>query len=331
MCIPNQNELLTSIAGLIGDYRQGEIAAPTPAHVLLWVNQFDEAVRPALLSEVFHVLQTTYFSRQKVREFLGAVAQNNGLVGDNPAEFWRNTGILDIQLRGQSQREMVRTFDEVLQAELGVAVQDCTPLANRFVYLDDAVFSGGHVINDIKAWLPQAPAQSSVKVVTMALHSSSVLYVRSKVAEAAAALHKSVDIQFWRHIEIQNRRDMRNVSEVLWPCRLPEDPLIVAYRDMLTSEGYPPLLRTGGAMGNSRIFSSEESRDLIEQEFLRAGVRIRDNSPNLNQHQHPLGNTLLRTLGFGSLAVTFRNCPNNSPLALWASDPWYPLFPRKTN
>jgi hypothetical protein len=53
--------------------------------------------------------------------------------------------------------------------------------------------------------------------------------------------------------------------------------------------------------------------------------------PNLNKYQRPLGNMLLETLGFGSLIVTFRNCPNNAPLALWAGDPWHPLFPRTTN
>jgi hypothetical protein len=39
----------------------------------------------------------------------------------------------------------------------------------------------------------------------------------------------------------------------------------------------------------------------------------------------------LETLGFGSLIVTFRNCPNNAPLAFWVDSPWYPLFPRTTN
>jgi hypothetical protein len=40
---------------------------------------------------------------------------------------------------------------------------------------------------------------------------------------------------------------------------------------------------------------------------------------------------ILETLGFGSTLVTFRNCPNNCPLAFWAGYPWYPLFQRKTN
>ena len=60
-------------------------------------------------------------------------------------------------------------------------------------------------------------------------------------------------------------------------------------------------------------------------------MRIREMCPHLNQYQRPLGNMVLDTLGFGSMIVTFRNCPNNAPLALWTGDPWYPLFQRTTN
>lgn len=31
------------------------------------------------------------------------------------------------------------------------------------------------------------------------------------------------------------------------------------------------------------------------------------------------------------LILTYRNCPNNAPLAFWVDAPWYPLFPRTTN
>ena len=94
---------------------------------------------------------------------------------------------------------------------------------------------------------------------------------------------------------------------------------------------FPPHLRTAGHVGGSGIFSSDAGRQLLETEFLKAGVRIRQMCPHLNQYQRPLGNMILDTLGFGSLIVTFRNCPNNAPLALWAGDPWVPLFPRTTN
>jgi hypothetical protein len=70
-----------------------------------------------------------------------------------------------------------------------------------------------------------------------------------------------------------------------------------------------------------------------------AGVRIRSFSQNPSAALRPLGFGHFG-LGFGSTIVTFRNCPNNAPLALWWGDPkasaahpfnkWYPLFQRKT-
>ena len=94
---------------------------------------------------------------------------------------------------------------------------------------------------------------------------------------------------------------------------------------------HQPHLRTAGQVGGNGIFASDAGRQLLEQEFLKAGVRIREMCPNLGETQRPLGHMTLETLGFGSLIVTFRNCPNNAPLALWAGDPWHPLFARTTN
>ena len=94
---------------------------------------------------------------------------------------------------------------------------------------------------------------------------------------------------------------------------------------------YQPRLRTPGQVGTLGFFSSDAGRQVLEQEFLKAGVRIREGNRNLGEFQRPLGNMMLDTIGFGSLIVTFRNCPNNAPLALWAGNPWYPLFRRTSN
>jgi hypothetical protein len=114
---------------------------------------------------------------------------------------------------------------------------------------------------------------------------------------------------------------------------VPEGPLAEAYVRYLTEEEpkYKIELRTPGSVGKKKFFSSDETRILLEQEFLSAGLRIRDVAPLLPETARPLGATLLKTFGFGATVVTFRNCPNNCPLAFWASDPWYPLFPRSTN
>jgi hypothetical protein len=94
---------------------------------------------------------------------------------------------------------------------------------------------------------------------------------------------------------------------------------------------HQPVLRTPPGTGELKIFSSDEGRELLEQQFLAKGAYIRTVCPILNEYQRPLGNMVLETLGFGSTIVTFRNCPNNAPLVFWAGDPWHPLFLRKTN
>ena len=115
---------------------------------------------------------------------------------------------------------------------------------------------------------------------------------------------------------------------MLWPVAIPENAAIDRY---ISGLNLTPSLRQAGKVGKAGVFSSDSGRQLLEQEFLKAGVRIRGMCPNFNQYQRPLGYQMFDSLGFGSLIVTFRNCPNNAPLALWAGHPWYPLFPRAIN
>src|SRR5262249_23568304 len=135
-------------------------------------------------------------------------------------------------------------------------------------------------------------------------------------------------IQWWRALAIEDRKSEINNSDVLRPTQLPEIEGVKAYAASLK---YPVVLRKPGNRGGHEFFSSDEGRQVLEQELLTAGVSIRERCPYLNDYQRPLGNMVLDSLGFGSTLVTFRNCPNNTPLAFWAGDPWYPLFPRKIN
>ena len=132
--------------------------------------------------------------------------------------------------------------------------------------------------------------------------------------------------------EFENRPDYRNVSDVLWPTRLPDDEHVRSYFKAL-EYSYSQIFRNPNRSGTQTIFSSESGRSILEQELLKAGAFIRTNNRNLNEYQRPLGNMVLEGLGFGSLIVSYRNCPNNAPLAFWAGNPpyWYNLFPRKAN
>jgi hypothetical protein len=324
-----RSDLLKSIADTNADYRAGEIDAPTPEHVETWIDQFDEEVQEPMLEELDHVLERTYIPKTTVQKFLSSLVKNKDLAGGDPCSFWEKVEFLDIQGGGNSQREMLRMFSAILQEECGLEIDDCGADPDAFLYLDDGIFTGNRIRNDITSWIESdAPQEATLHVVTIALHCGGQYYAKTGIEKAAQDAGKRIDVHWWRCVEIEDRKTYVNSSDVLRPTSVPDDELTEEYVQGLK---YEPVLRKPGSVGNNKFFSSEEGRHLLEQELLKAGAKIRSMCPYLNVYQRPLGNMVLETLGFGSLLVTFRNCPNNCPLAFWAGDPWYPLFPRKTN
>lgn len=322
-------KLLKSVAESVADYRAGEIAPPTPKHVERWAEQFDVSVREPILTELAYVLERTYFARVDVESYLLNLVATEKLVGKHPRQFWKEMNLLEIQAAGRSQRELLAMFDLALQSTCGLKREECGGAGDVFLYLDDGVFSGNRIKNDIAAWISgEAPKVARLHIVTIACHRGGQWFANSEIGKAAAAAGKKIDVTWWRAIEIEDRKSHVDVSDVLRPTQLPNDALTEAYVRTLS---YPVVLRKPGNVGGNSFFSSEAGRHLLEQEFLQAGARIRSICPHLNEYQRPLGNAVLQTLGFGTMLVTFRNCPNSCPLALWAGDPWYPLFPRKTN
>lgn len=321
--------LLTSIAQTIQDYHNGSLPKPITDHVDCWVRQFDADVQIPILREVDHVLKNTYFSKEKVSKFLRGAIRTAKLTGANPKEFWRSANFLDIQGGGASQTDMLALFSEVLREEFGIGIEDCGQGNDVFIYLDDGIFTGNRVRRDLEDWIrDHAPAQAKVHVICIAEHSGGRYYANTKIQEVNRVSGKNVDITWWHAIVLEDRKTYSATSDVLRPTAIPNDPAVQAY---VAAMRYPPTLRTAGTPGTANLFSSDAAKILLEQEFLKAGVRIRQMCPNLGDTQRPLGHMTLETLGFGSLIVTYRNCPNNAPLAFWVDAPWYPLFPRTTN
>src|SRR6185503_14930769 len=126
---------------------------------------------------------------------------------------------------------------------------------------------------------------------------------------------KKITLGWWSCISPENRRSSASTSDVLWPTAIPDNKKVAAYVEYLKGEGYAPVLRTPGSVGGSKFFSSDSQRILLEQQLLIAGARIRAMATNMPPSLRPLGFTGLKTLGFGSVIVTFRNCPNTCPLA----------------
>lgn len=333
-----RDDLFSSIAATTADYREGDLAAPTPEHVERWISQFDAAVQLPILREMDHVLKQTYFSREWVTAFFSHQIKHEKLTGPDPAGFWTASHLLDIQQNGHSQTEIRQLFAAALLEQCGLDLDECGAAGGAYIYIDDVIFTGGRVRNDLTAWIRDtAPATAVVHILVIAAHKLGEWQCTKNLKEVAAGVGKEIEIHVWAAARIENRKAYRNTSEVLWPAFVPDDAALAAYLAQQERFPFEPRHPVGKLAIN--IFSSEEGRQLLEREFLLAGIRIRGFCQNPNAIMRPLGFSGFG-VGFGSTIVTYRNCPNNAPLALWWGDPdahrnhpfsrWYPLLQRRT-
>lgn len=326
------NPLALSIANTVKDYRVGDLTAPTALHVCRWVSQFDSALQLQILHEMDRLLKVTYITKDDTIGFLRGLLTNTELSGNAPRQFWQAANFLDIQLGGNSQSEMITMFSELMKEDMGLQIVRNKTTKGPFIYLDEISFTGNRVRNDLNEWVKNdAPSSSVVHVIVVASHSGGEWYAKRSVQETAAKCQKVVSLKWWRATDLEERKKYSNTSDVFRPSSLPSDARTLEYVRMLEATGYPPALRDAGKMGKCHVFDTEAGRHLLEQAFWTAGLEIRRKCTNLKETHRPLGYSSLATLGFGSTVLTFRNCPNNCPLALWAGDPWYPLFARKNN
>lgn len=331
--------LSESLAAILHDYRQGEIAAPTGEHINNWIEQFPQNVQEPMLKELNHVFAHTYLSKNWVLNNISGLVRNEKLTAANPALFWKNANILQIQGGGSSQKDLLFELNQLLLDNFSFGIEESGSDRGDYIYLDDFIFSGRRLINDFLPWISEeAPPSAVVKIIHIGWHMGGQYYAKRELEKAAQAAQKQLKFQWWMAIEFENRRAKIAESDVLWLRNLPEEQIAQDYEKMLIESGYPPIYRS--TSNRSRYFSTEEGRNLLEQQFLLAGLRIISFCQSPSEIMRPLGYYNLRTFGFGAMVVTYRNCPNNCPLALWRGDPeaspdhpfskWYPLLPRKT-
>ncbi len=307
-----RDDLLASIADTIKDYRAGEILERTPAHVDRWIQQFSDDVQIPMLRELDYVFRRTYVSQSRTAELLAGIANRF------PCTFWQAAHILDIQQGGRSQSEIRELFLPILQNKCGSCIDRQDSSGRDYIYLDDAIFSGNRVIHDLSEWTKiDAPNNVTLYIMTIAIHKAGRYWIQKN--EDTWKSGKKIDYRFpmLGGFIFENRLKYRDRSDVLWPTA-----------NVWVSEDFTP--RNSASSYTTQIFSSEQGRQLLESEFLNAGIQIINSHTQVSRFLKSLGFSNFEP-GFGSLLVFYRNCANNCPLALWWDvGDWFPLFPRKT-
>lgn len=330
------NQLCEAISQIILGYADNCYGNNDAAHVNRWVEQFDECERQLVLEETLHVLQNQYITRDKFTELVSTVIDFDKIHGGNPRDFWQNASLLQIQLNGNSQSELNDIFSNILQDKYQVGSIINNRSLNYF-YIDDFIFSGNRLYSDLSDWFErESPRDCKLNIVTLGYYTSGQYSTECRLKELFA--DRNIALEFYRYEEctLENRLRYRNSSERFWPTEnVLDDTTVQAY----VEEKRPNFTYREVTAHENKVFSSDR-REQYEKIMLKYGIKIvgfpRTNSAVVK----PLGYDTYRTFGFGSAVFTFRNCPNNNPLAFWWGDPeapeyhpfskWYPLLQRTT-
>lgn len=338
------DKLYEQIATKLVDYRMGEISKIDESSIHNWINQFNikKVYKYKILYELNYMLENFYYSRSKIKGILGTLLVENKYGIFNKSITYKNE-IKDItfinsEQKGSSQSELLKIVNEIMKEKYNIDINECQN-SNKYLYIDDCIFTGNTLINDLKRYVEKNNIKDSkIYIFTIVAYNKSFTYIDNKLEE----LFKERDIKFRRYHsrEINNKNNASNI-EVLNP-KFIEDVYVKKYISNLKGNICTKGLYYNGSdiyrkteIINEKLFKDPKNRDVIEKVFTVYGCRIADeylkNKSCKDSSIRPLGFEKLLTLGFGSMFITYRNIANCCPLVLWADSNWIPLIPRKTN
>ncbi len=311
------------------------------AWVEKWAAQFDKGVRQRVVEETAHVLENTLITQTAAEQILETLITDAEMCGDGDIRgWWKSSNFLWESRKGQSQRIMRDMIDKSLQDTHGLSITDCGSERGskfqRYIYLDDVVCTGTQWKWAVDGWLKRESAKLAgdkevhLWLVALAVHSHRLAHPIGHLEKVARDLGISLKIDVWAGFQMKSS-DLLPIFE---PTRYDDpSPQVLTLIEKLVQTGHPMKFREKNLTPpNCRVFSSEDARDLLEREFLTAGCWIKyELCTELKENLWPLGYDVLDGAGFGTPIVTWRNCPNNAPLALWSGDKWDPLLPRTAN
>lgn len=328
----------SEISAIIQNYRNGDVGKLDTEHVLRWVNQFEAQDQLLVLSETKNILDRNYLSEKKVNESIDIILSPNNTNNNDPVGFWSNCSLLEIQINGKSQSALIEKFTQRLQKKYGITPK-INQKSNTYVYLDDFLFSGNRIQNDVTKLLQTSDIDNcNIIFMTFGYFQSGQFSTSNNLKKLFDSLKRNIRISYtnFEGYDLENRLTYKNSSEVFWPTQnvlhIPE------VNHYLSKFNKMPTFRDNLLL-NNRVFNPVV-REQFELAMLKAGVKILSFCKDPSRVVKPLGYSSFDGFGFGSTVFTYRNCPNNNPLAFWWGDKtkpsthpfskWYPLLERKT-
>ncbi len=323
-------QLCTAIADIIRDYRNLNLDV---AHVEKWINQFNIDEQEIVLKGSLHLFKRLYFSESVFDRFVCDVQ-----------EYFARSSIedyflLDCQMNGSSQRELNAKF---IQKNGNYEINEDK---RNIVYLDDFIFTGNRIENDIKNIFHNQnlfgiQAKHTIHIATLGRFSYGRYKLENSLKEIARKMNRDVLFSYCSY------QEYRLVSH---PNKLNQADVFCISSNVLESNQDIKKFLESDLRGQQKLFTRDNNnsqiafngfpwRDDFERILIKHGIEIIQRCQQHSQCLKPLGYGSFPP-GFGATVFTYRNCPNNAPLVYWwgsleeTDNPamqWYPLLPRQT-
>lgn len=334
MCDSNitDRDLMGQIASKLYDYRNPPANGMDVEHVSRWIEQFEPGDRRFVLEETDRFMEIGYFSEQDYQRMASELADD-----EENERFFQNAAFLDIQIQGSSQHEFMTLLHSEREEEINlvsrISTREWVNSFQEFIYIDDVSFSGAKAINDLGWFINNFNLRNiTIYVYFFGYHTFAEWKIKDLLEREFSDRNIAIGVGGGDFRYIENQRRNSASSGVLWPT--PQSVVIPAWATNLAS--YAGTYRNGYVVND--IFPHELRRDRFEAILTKVGFDILGNSQNPSPVIKPLGFSTFNGVGFGGTIFTFRNCPNNTPLAFWwgnyqpsgnrALDCWYPLMKR---
>lgn len=325
--------LVKEVVDIAHDYQNCEF---NEKHVNKWLRQFPESYHEVILRELVFTLAKIYVSKSQMISYVESVMKTKMIF----SESMDNYRFLNIQDTGTSQVDLLNMIKTSIGENFDLKIVESDEVVEliegSYVYIDDVFYTGNRLKRDIQRWAAKIDDITKVKklnVIYYIVHTKNYDYIKKELQK----ILPNADIKIWFKKKLNNSiKDLINYDAYLPSDKYKFSSEATKYIDEIDNErtdkqrDFIKLIRPDGTINNSEYFNDDEDRKLLEHLFFEYGVEISENV--VNKSFKAMGYDFQDSLGFGSIVITYRNAPNNSPLVLWWGNStlnnWYPLFPR---
>lgn len=296
-------------------------------HIEQWITQFELSEQKFIASMVLKLLENRYITKNEELEFINELFENQTLNNRNTMPF-----PLEIQKNGKSQKHLVKCYEEKISLHPEINYSQ-----DSVIYLDDFIFSGGRIYQDLSNWIPLQKKSYKIYVAVIGYHSGiwkTKQELQKKICENNQRNNLNSSLIFLDSCELENKLSKRNESDVLWPMES-----FFKIEENKKYEVHNYTYRNGFIETPYSLFKDNTERVKFENICLKYGFKIIEKCQAPHSTTKPLGNCRFDGYGFGGLVFNYRNCPNNTPLIFWwgsgdidkphLNNQWHPLMPRK--